>query len=75
MKMKFIKLSYDLPTNWVKKIGASAINVYGQMENVFTITDYSGLDPELPLGAYGARYDGGPYPRSHTFTLGVNLQF
>ena len=75
MKMKFIKLSYDLPTNWVKKIGASAINVYGQMENVFTVTDYSGLDPELPLGAYGARYDGGPYPRSHTFTVGVNLQF
>lgn len=33
LKMKFIKLSYDLPTNWVKKIGASAINVYGQMEN------------------------------------------
>lgn len=75
MKMKFIKLSYDVPTKWLKSIGASALNVYGQMENVFTITGYSGLDPELPLGAYGARYDGGPYPRSHTFTLGVNLTF
>ncbi len=75
LKMKFIKLSYDLPSKWLKSIGASALTVYGQMENVFTITGYSGLDPELPLGTYGARYDGGPYPRSHTFTLGVNLQF
>ncbi len=75
MKMKFIKLSYDMPAKWLKSIGASALTIYGQMENVFTITGYSGLDPELPLGSYGARYDGGPYPRSHTFTLGVNLQF
>lgn len=75
LKMKFIKLQYELPTNWVKRIGASSISVYGQMENVFTITNYSGLDPELPLGTYGARLDNGPYPRSHTFTLGVNLQF
>ena len=75
LKMKYIKLQYELPTNWVKRIGASNISVYGQMENVFTITGYSGLDPELPLGAYGARLDNGPYPRSRTFTLGVNLQF
>lgn len=75
LKMKFIKLQYELPTNWVKRIGASSISVYGQMENIFTITSYSGLDPELPLGLYGARLDSGPYPRSRTFTLGVNLQF
>ncbi len=75
LKMKYIKLQYDLPTNWIKHIGASAVSVYGQMENVFTITGYSGLDPELPLGTYGARLDNGPYPRSHTFTVGVNLQF
>ena len=75
MKMKFVKLAYDMPEKWLKHIGASAMSVYAQMENVFTITGYSGLDPELPLGTYGARYDAGPYPRSRTFTLGVNLTF
>ena len=75
LKMKFVKLAYDLPTKWLSRIGASALSVYGQLENVFTITGYSGLDPELPLGTYGARYDGGPYPRSRTFTVGVNLTF
>ena len=74
-KMKFIKIAYDLPGNWLKRIGASTCSIYAQMENVFTITKYSGLDPELPLSTYGSRYDGGPYPRSHNFTLGVNLQF
>lgn len=75
LKMKYIKVQYDMPTNWIKRFGATALSVYGQMENVFTITGYSGLDPELPLGTYGARVDNGPYPRSRTFTIGVNLQF
>lgn len=75
MKMKYIKLQYELPSKWLKAIHGTSLSVYGQMENVFTITSYSGLDPELPLGTYGARVDNGPYPRSRTFTLGLNLQF
>lgn len=47
MKMKYLKLSYSLPKNLIGKIGASNLDVYGQVENVFTITDYTGLDPEL----------------------------
>ena len=45
------------------------------MENVFTITGYSGLDPELLPAEYGARIDNGVYPRPRTFTFGINLQF
>ncbi len=75
MKMKYLKLSYSLPKNLIGKIGASNLDVYGQVENVFTITDYTGLDPELLPGEYGARIDNGAYPRPRTFTLGLNLQF
>ncbi len=77
MKMKYLKLSYSLPKNLISKIGASNLDVYGQVENVFTITDYTGLDPELlpSPGDYGARIDNGAYPRPRTFTLGLNLQF
>lgn len=75
MKMKYLKLSYSLPKNIIKKIGASSLDVYGQVENVFTITRYTGLDPELLPGEYGARIDNGAYPRPRTFTLGLNLQF
>lgn len=75
MKMKYLKLSYTLPNKIIKKIGASNLDVYGQVENVFTITRYKGLDPELLPGEYGARIDNGAYPRPRTFTLGINLQF
>lgn len=75
LKLKYIKLSYRFSDAVLKALHASALSVYGQVENIFTITGYKGLDPEVPLGGYGARIDNGPYPRSRTFTLGVNLTF
>lgn len=74
-KLKYIKLGYDFPKKVTKAINAQNLNVFFQVENVFTATKYTGLDPELPLGAYGARVDNGPYPRSRNFSMGVNLAF
>lgn len=75
MKMKYLKLSYSLPKKLIKKIGANNLDIYGQVENVFTMTKYKGLDPEILPGEYGARIDNGAYPRPRTFTIGLNLQF
>ncbi len=75
MKMKYLKLSYKLPSKIIRKIGASNLDIYGQVENVFTITKYTGLDPEILPGGYGSLVDNGAYPRPRTFTVGLNLQF
>ena len=75
LKLKYVKLKYDFPSEWLKKFGASGLSIFGQVENLFTITNYSGLDPELPLGDYGARVDTAPYPIARTFSMGVNLKF
>ena len=75
MKMKYLKLSCALPEHIVRKIGLRNLEIYGQVENLFTITSYTGLDPELLPGEYGARIDNGAYPRPRTFTVGLNLQF
>ncbi|MBQ7209976.1 MAG: TonB-dependent receptor [Paludibacteraceae bacterium] len=75
LKMKYLKLSYDLPKKALDAMHAQNVGVFVQVENVFTLTGYSGLDPELPLGGYGARIDNGPYPRSRSFSLGLNLNF
>ena len=75
LKCKYIKLAYNFDQKWMKTIGLSSLSVYGQVENIFTITGYSGLDPEVPLSTYGARIDNGPYPRARTFSLGLNVQF
>ena len=75
LKMKYLKLGYDLPSKILTPWHCKGLNIYAQVENVFTITKYSGLDPELPMGTYGARVDNGPYPRSRNFTMGLNLHF
>ncbi len=75
MKMKYLRLSYTFPEKIAKAIGGQNIDVFGQVENVFTITKYKGLDPELLPGEYGSLLDNGAYPRPRSFTLGVNLQF
>ena len=74
-KLKYIKLAYNLPEKICRAVYAQQLSVYAQVENVFTITKYKGLDPELPYGSFGARIDNAPYPRSSVFTLGVNLTF
>jgi iron complex outermembrane receptor protein len=47
--------------------------VYGTVNNVFTITKYKGLDPEVNTTLYGVDYE--IYPRSRSFMLGLNLNF
>lgn len=49
---------------------ASNLRIYGTVQNVLTITDYEGLDPEIDGGI-----DNNFYPRPRTFTVGVNLNF
>ncbi len=75
LKLKNLKISYDLPQKVLKPWHCQGLNIYAQVENVFTVTRYSGLDPELPLGGYGARVDNGPYPRSRNFSMGLNISF
>ena len=85
LKMKNLQLGYTLPGALAQRIGAGSLRIYAQAENVFTITGYSGLDPEIGStesaeSAGGATttsfgIDGGVYPTPRTFTLGVNLSF
>jgi len=75
LKLKYIKVGYDLPQQWLKPWHCQNLNIFAQLENVFTATKYSGLDPELPLNIYGSRRDNGAYPRARTFSFGINMAF
>lgn len=76
-RMKDLQLGYTFPESWLGKTGISRLRVYVQATNLFTITDYSGLDPELsnpdnnPDRQMGV--DEGVYPTSRFFMFGVNL--
>jgi iron complex outermembrane receptor protein len=67
LKMDNVGLSYDFGKIVYKKYGLMA-NV--SVQNVFTITKYKGLDPEVPSGV-----DNNLYPRPRIYMLGVNLNF
>ena len=75
LKCKYMKLGYKFDKKWMEYIGLSSFSLYAQVENIFTITSYKGLDPEVPLSTYGARIDNGPYPRARTFSVGLNVTF
>ena len=69
LKMDNITLGYTFDKFFTDKISG---RISASVQNVFTITKYSGLDPEIP-GVNGI--DGTIWPRPRTFTLGLNLNF
>ncbi|MCF6142208.1 TonB-dependent receptor [Flavobacterium sp. K77] len=73
LRLKLIQIGYSLPTKAVSKIGASKLRFYVNAENLFTITKYTGYDPEIGGGVFGI--DKGIYPQARTFMLGANVQF
>ena len=67
IRLKNVTVGYTFP----ELKGISRLRIYAAAENLFTITDYSGLDPEV--GNRGL--DGGQYPVATTFTIGLNVGF
>ena len=83
LRLRNIKVAYNLSRELVEKFGASGATFFISGQNVLTFTKYSGLDPEIGTvtdidgnGGVATRgIDFGSYPNSPTFTLGFNLQF
>lgn len=50
MRLKFVSLSYNLPADWVKKIGFANAQVTVSGQNLITISNFGGLDPEFNNG-------------------------
>jgi TonB-linked SusC/RagA family outer membrane protein len=73
LRLKVFQLGYTLPTDLVNKIDASKVRFYLSAENLFTMTKYTGYDPEIGGGVFGI--DKGVYPQARSFMLGVQLQF
>ncbi|MCE7039535.1 TonB-dependent receptor [Dyadobacter sp. CY312] len=75
-RIRNIKLSYDLPKNLTSNLKISALNVYANVANVFTFTDYPGYDPESSVSGDNV-VNGGidylNYPLPRTYTLGIKL--
>jgi len=75
-RLKNIQIGYSLPKTVIDKIGMSKLRLYIQSTNLFTITDYSGFDPEIvSYDNLSLGIDSRIYPNSQTFVLGANIKF
>ncbi|MBK0383819.1 TonB-dependent receptor [Pedobacter sp. SD-b] len=70
IRLKNVRLSYSLPAKWMKSAKIQKIQIYGSAQNLATITNYTGFDPEV-----GGGVDIGYYPQARTFLLGINANF
>lgn len=77
LKIRNITLSYDITHPKLRKANISRIQPYITLDNMITITGYSGYDPEMSQysSATSMGVDWGTYPNVKTFIFGVNIDF
>ncbi|MEP7145035.1 MAG: TonB-dependent receptor [Ferruginibacter sp.] len=88
LRLKNLSIGYSLPAKVLKNVGIDRLRIYVQAQNLFTITNYTGLDPEITTQQVGrgdyraARSDAnslgvdyGNFPTPRIITGGINLTF
>ena len=78
LRLKNVSIGYTLPTSLLSRLSISRIRLYVSSQNLFTITKYKGLDPEIGIQGGNATQNGvdnGTYPSSRYFTFGLNATF
>ena len=74
-RMKSLSLGYALPYSLLSRFKIDKLRIYVQATNVFTITKYTGLDPEIIGDDRGFGFDAGVYPTVKQYLVGLNLNF
>ncbi|MEY3193303.1 MAG: hypothetical protein RI982_1080 [Bacteroidota bacterium] len=83
MRLGNLQLTYSIPESVMKKFGIfSSSQIYVQGQNLFTLTKYTGYDPDINLRTsgndnqdYHMGIDEGAYPTAKSFMLGIRLKF
>ncbi|MBF1605799.1 MAG: TonB-dependent receptor, partial [Prevotella shahii] len=74
LRLKQLVLGYTLPAAWFKSKFVKSVNVYLSGENLFMLSNYTGLDPEV-IDPYTGKDDGSQYPLNRKLTFGINVKF
>jgi hypothetical protein len=81
LRLNNLSLGYTIPHHLTMKVGLSQFRIYATGNNLKLWTNYSGYDPEVSTtrsSAYSALTPGVDYsafPRSKSFTFGINASF
>jgi TonB-linked SusC/RagA family outer membrane protein len=85
LRLQNVQIGYNLAADVLEKVGISKLRLYTSINNLFTLTEYSGFDPTQVSGVdqnnrendgtIGSGIDGGSYPSARQFILGLNVEF
>lgn len=76
LRMKSLQLSYTVPNSITEKIKMSNLRIFVMGDNLFTLTGYTGFDPEVGFGGtLGTNIDNGTYPLNRTISFGFTSTF
>ena len=75
-RLRNAQLGYTLPASLTQRIKLQKVRFYVSGQNLFTISSYSGMDPEVGQSSSLSRgIDYGIYPQNISFTGGINVTF
>ena len=75
-RCKNLQIGYTLPKKVLDKLSFTNLRFYVGVQNLFTITGYSGYDPEVSSNVLFSRgIDNSSYPNARTYTFGFNASF
>lgn len=78
IKLKTFALGYTISSNLAKRLKVQKIRIYVAANNLYTWTNYSGYDPDVSVGKYGAltpSLDYSAYPQSTSVEAGIDINF
>ncbi len=78
MRVKNVTLGYNFPSEVTGRLRLSSLRLYASAQNLFTLTDYTGLDPEVNYRGNDTAVSGTDFftfPQARTITFGLNLKF
>lgn len=82
LRLKNVTLGYTFDNSLIKRVGMKSLKIFISGQNLYTITNYPGLDPEMQTsdnakgeGDVAVGIDWGTYPSARVFSIGLNVQF
>ena len=75
LRLQYIQLRYNFDPAKLKKIGVRSLSLSATINNVFCLSKYTGVDPEVSVGGLGIAVDNSKTPRARSFTCSANLGF
>lgn len=73
LRMKSLQIGYNIDDKILSRVKISSLRIYLQAVNLFTITKYSGLDPEIGENYNALGVDTGNYPNARQVSIGLSL--